>query len=83
MPSESAKTYDSFCCRKYLCVTFAESNKGKVSSSYEEYYLFRFSPNTEVNIKCLIRINCHLSYLILIASVSTQAGLNPLLIAIF
>lgn len=75
--------FDGLACQKCFCVTFAESNKGKVSSSYEEYYLFRFSPNTEVNIKCLIRINFHLSYLILIASVSTQAGLNPLLIAIF
>lgn len=39
--------------------------------------------NPNVNKKSIFGINCHLSYLILIASVSTQAGLNPLLIAIF
>ncbi len=31
MPSESAKTYDSFRCRKYLCVTSGRSNKTKAS----------------------------------------------------
>ena len=34
IPSESAKTCDSFCCQKYLCVTFAESNKG-ISKLYQ------------------------------------------------
>ena len=33
IPSESAKTYDSPCCQKYLCVTSGRSNKTRASLS--------------------------------------------------